>query len=145
MDDAERSRLESARVGRLATADADARPHAVPVCFALVGDDGDWIATAIDEKPKSAAASDLRRVRDVRENPRVALVVDRYAEDWADLWWVQIRGNATVLDPGDDAHRQGIQALREKYDQYEGHDLESRPAIRIDPGHVVSWDADRER
>jgi len=133
---AERSFLAAARVARLATADGGGRPHAVPICFAF---DGERIVSPVDEKPKDAAPDALRRVRDVRENPRVALVVDRYAEDWAELGWVQVRGTAVVVGADESGHDAAVAALREKYDQYADHALESRPLLRIDPGHVVSW------
>ena len=137
----ERRYLETAPLGRLATADAAGRPHVVPVCFALVGD---VVVTPIDEKPKRAEPGDLRRVRDVRERPRAALVVDHWADDWDRLGWVQVRGTATVVVPGDAGHGKGVAALRAKYDQYAAHALEERPAIRLDPGSVRSWgDLDR--
>jgi len=135
-DPAERAFLEAARVARLATADAEGRPHAVPVCFAL---DGDRVVSAVDEKPKDAEPDALRRVRDVRENPRVALVADRYSEDWTELGWVQVRGTARVLNPGDPGHASAVRALRDRYDQYAVHDLEDRPVLAVDVGHVVSW------
>jgi PPOX class probable F420-dependent enzyme len=135
-DARERRYLETARVGRLATADADGRPHAVPVCFAFAGD---ALVTPIDEKPKSVSPTELRRSRDVAVNPRVALVVDHYVEDWSRLGWVQVRGTATHLDPGEPGHSTGVRSLREKYDQYTDHALEERPAIRIAPGSVRSW------
>ena len=144
-DEQERRYLEAARLGRLATADAEGRPHVVPVCFAFVGDD---LATPIDEKPKAVGPDDLRRSRDVRENPRVAVVVDHYAEDWSGLGWVQVRGTATHVDPGDGDpddgnpdgfHADAVAALRAKYDQYATHALEERPVIRIEPGSVRSW------
>jgi PPOX class probable F420-dependent enzyme len=137
----ERRYVETARVGRLATADAEGRPNAVPVCFAL---DGDRVVTAIDEKPKTVGPDALRRVRDVRANPAVALVVDHYVEDWSALGWVQIRGTAAYLAPDDDGHTAACAALRAKYDQYADHALDERPAIRIDPGRVLSW-GDLER
>lgn len=132
----ERRYIETARIGRLATADVDGRPHAVPVCFALVDD---HIVTPIDEKPQRVSPDALRRTRDIRENPRVALIVDHYTEDWSQLGWVQVRGTATRCSPIDDSHPPGIGALREKYDQYTQHDLEERPLIRIAPGSVRSW------
>lgn len=134
--DEQRQYVERARVGRLATADADARPHAVPVCFAFVGD---RIVTPIDEKPKSVSPSALRRSRDIEENPRVALLVDHYTDDWDGLGWVQVRGTATRCSSGDPLHARGVAALEDKYDQYAGHDLDERPLIRIDPGSVRSW------
>ena len=134
--DRERRYLDSARVGRLATADAEARPHAVPVCFAL---DGESVATPVDEKPKAVDPARLRRCRDVDENPRVALVVDHYLEDWSRLGWVQVRGTAALLDPGASRHGAAVDALRAKYDQYADHALESRPVISVTPGSVRSW------
>lgn len=135
-DARERAYLEAARVGRLATADADGRPHVVPVCFAFAGD---HLVTPIDEKPKSVSPGELRRIRDVRENPRVALVVDHYLEDWSKLGWVQVRGTATHLGPDEPSHSGAVAALREKYDQYADHALEERPVVRIAPGSVRSW------
>lgn len=134
----ERRYLETARIGRLATADAEGCPHVVPVCFAFADDD---IVTPIDEKPKDVSPAALRRSRDVRENPRVALVADHYTEDWARLGWVQVRGAAALVAPGDPAHAAAVSALREKYDQYADHALEERPVIRLAPGSVRSWGA----
>ena len=128
--------LETARVGRLATADAEARPHAVPVCFALASG---RIVSPIDEKPKDAPPRALRRVRDVESNPTVALVVDHWSEDWDALGWLQVRGRASVTPPEAGGHDAAVAALREKYDQYREHALEERPLLRIDPGHAVSW------
>ena len=86
-------RLAGARVARLATAGGDGQPHLVPVTFAI---DGDLIYTAVDHKPKKSA--NLRRLRNVRENPRVALLADHYAEDWNELWWVRVDGWASVVE-----------------------------------------------
>lgn len=133
---AERAYLQQAPLGRLATADAEGNPHVVPVCFAL---DAERVVSAIDEKPQRVAPADLRRVRDIESNPRVALVVDHYSEDWSELGWVQIRGTATLPEPGEDGHGAGVRRLEEKYDQYGSHDLGSRPLLSIEPGSVRSW------
>ena len=74
---AERRYVRGARIGRLATADEHRRPHAVPVCFTLVDDS---VVIALDEKPKAAEPTALRRVQDIVANPYVALVVDHYTE-----------------------------------------------------------------
>lgn len=132
----ERRYLEASRVGRLATADVDGRPHVVPFCFALVGE---AVVTPLDEKPKRGEPADLRRVRDIEENPRVAMVVDHWSEAWDRLGWLQLRGTARLVDPGEPGHDEAIDALRAKYDQYREHALEDRPVIRIDPGSAVSW------
>ncbi|MEF8781393.1 MAG: TIGR03668 family PPOX class F420-dependent oxidoreductase [Haloferacaceae archaeon] len=136
---AERAYLETARVGRLATADERGRPNVVPFCFAL--HDG-TLVSAIDEKPQRRDPASLRRARDVRANPYVAAVVDEYSEDWSELRWVQVRGRATLVDPEDDSHGAGVDALREKYDQYRTHAIEDRPLVRVRPGHVLSWGLD---
>lgn len=128
--------LETAPLGRLATADAEGRPHVVPVCFALVEDQ---VVTPIDEKPQDVSPRNLRRCRDIEENPRVALVVDHYAEDWSRLGWVQLRGTAALVSPDHSHHEHAVTALRSKYDQYERHALEARPLIQITPGTVRSW------
>lgn len=136
ISDIERQYLETARIGRLATTDSEGRPHVVPICFTFA--DGN-IVTSIDEKPKGVDTKDLRRVRDIRANPRVALVVDHYTEDWTALGWIQVRGTATLVAANEREHESAIRELRAKYDQYADHRLEERPIIRIQPGHVVSW------
>lgn len=129
--------LHEARVGRLATADAAGQPHVVPVCFAY---DGRAIYIAIDEKPKRALPHRLRRIRNIEANPRVALVVDRYDEDWARLRYVLVSGIGQVLEGGDD-HARALALLRDKYPQYRAMRLEGRPVIRIAPRTIVAWAA----
>jgi PPOX class probable F420-dependent enzyme len=140
LDDEALAVLESARVGRLATVDAEGRPHVVPICFALVdAEAGPMLVTPIDEKSKSADPESLRRVRNVRANPRVAVVVDHYTEEWDRLGWLQLRGTARVLVPSADGHAAAIEGLRARYDQYADHALEERPVIAIEPGSARSW------
>ena len=55
----------------------------------------DMIYTAVDQKPKSGA--DLKRLRNVAENPRVTMLADVYSDDWDRLWWVRADGQAAVL------------------------------------------------
>jgi PPOX class probable F420-dependent enzyme len=109
-----RQLLATARVARLATADASGRPHLVPVVFAC---DGDVVFSAVDAKPKRT--TDLRRLDNVRANPRVALLVDHYDDaDWDALWWVRADGVARVLDAQDPLARRGVTLLVERYPQY---------------------------
>ena len=136
LDADERASLTAARVARLATADADGRPHAVPICFAL---HDDAIVTPIDEKPKTNDADALLRVRDIEANDRVAVLVDHYHENWTNLGWVKIHGTATIHHPDHDHHPEAVTALRNKYDQYHDHALEDRPIIHITPGSVHHW------
>lgn len=136
LTDEQRQYVADGRIGRLATADADGRPHVVPCCYVLY--DGD-VVTPIDEKPKDTDPTSLRRVSDIHENCRVSLVVDHYRDDWSKLGWVQLRGTARLVFPDEDAHTGGVDALRKKYDQYDSHELEELPLIRIAIGHTVSW------
>jgi coenzyme F420-0:L-glutamate ligase/coenzyme F420-1:gamma-L-glutamate ligase len=124
------------RVARLATADGAGRPHAVPVCFALAGA---AVYIALDEKPKEVPVSHLKRVRNILENPEVALIADRYAEDWSLLAFVMVRGRAELLDPDTGEHTAAVRLLRGKYHQYQTMRLEDNPVIAIRPERAASW------
>jgi len=113
---AARRRLASARVARLATAAVSGQPHVVPVTFAVDGDgDGDVIYTAVDHKPKTTV--NLRRLRNITENPQVSLLADHYSDDWDALWWARADGLAAILTrPGDTGAP--IALLASRYPQY---------------------------
>jgi PPOX class probable F420-dependent enzyme len=126
-----RARVAEARVGRLATITADGGPHLVPCCFALAGD---IVYSAVDAKPKSTLA--LRRLANVRANPRAALLVDFYADDWSTLWWVRIDGRARVIESGEERDA-ATALLTAKYDQYTSQPPPG-PVLAID---IVTWRA----
>ncbi|CAA9469563.1 MAG: Coenzyme F420-0:L-glutamate ligase @ F420-1:L-glutamate ligase / Nitroreductase family protein Rcas_3978 [uncultured Rubrobacteraceae bacterium] len=128
--------LTRQRVARLATADADGAPHAIPVCFAY---DGRTLYVALDEKPKDVPVTRLKRVRNILENPRVALVTDRYAEDWSILAYVMVRGRAALIEPGTGEHAAAVRLLRGKYHQYEAMRIQDNPVISIRPERAASW------
>ncbi len=107
-----RERFGAARVARLATADAGGRPHLVPVVFAL---EGDRVYTVVDAKPKRTTA--LRRLRNVAENPWVALLADHYEEDWAALWWVRAEGRGRVVAADAPEAQRAVELLRARYPQ----------------------------
>ena len=130
--------LEAHRVGHLATAGADGAPHVIPVCYAL---DDDALYFVADEKPKRRPARVLRRLENLRENPRAAVVVDDYDEDWTRLAWVLVRGPATIVDDAA-AHAGALARLRARYPQYRPmalDDPDAHPIVRIEPIRVVSW------
>ena len=127
--------LTRMRVGRLATADAAGQPHVVPVVFAT---DGRNIYTPLDEKPKRVQPRELKRVRNLFENPKVAFIVDHYEEDWTQLSWLLVRGTGTLVENGE-AHVTGVRLLQKKYAQYEKMSLKDRPLIVIAPSDVTSW------
>jgi PPOX class probable F420-dependent enzyme len=107
-----RRRFGTARVARLATVSGDGRPHLVPCTFAL---DGDSIYVAVDHKPKTS--TNLKRLRNIAANPRVAMLADRYDEDWQALWWARADGEASVLaEPA--AMSRPVRLLSERYSQY---------------------------
>lgn len=130
--DAERARalLGAARVAHLATADAGARPHLVPICLAL---EDDVIFSVVDHKPKRTTA--LRRLANVAENARACVLADHYDdEDWSALWWVRADGRARVLVDDDPERRRALELLAERYRQYR----EAPPA-----GPVLALDVER--
>jgi PPOX class probable F420-dependent enzyme len=140
--------LESRRA-TLATIAPDGRPRLVPCCYALrsvasASVDVLWIP--LDEKPKRLDdPHDLARVRDIRRDARVSVLVDRWSEDWGRLAWVRLEGVAALVEvagEGGDADRAAIlRALRDRYPQYRDHALEGRPLIRIDIERISGWRA----
>jgi PPOX class probable F420-dependent enzyme len=113
--DRERARLyvSTARIARLATVTSSGDPHVVPCCFVLLGD---TIYSAVDTKPKSTLA--LRRLDNLRANPRAALLVDHYEAKWSRLWWVRVDGAGRIVETEGERKR-ARQALTDKYEQYE--------------------------
>ncbi|HJZ49809.1 MAG TPA: TIGR03668 family PPOX class F420-dependent oxidoreductase [Roseiflexaceae bacterium] len=128
--------LHAQRAGRLATATRDGAPHVIPVCYAC---DGASLYIALDTKPKRVPPERLRRIRNILENPRVALVIDHYSDDWSQLAYLLIRGTAALIRPGESEHRRAIALLRERYPQYQTMPIEQQPAIAIRPAAVVEW------
>jgi PPOX class probable F420-dependent enzyme len=96
-------------VARLATVDVNGAPHVVPLVFAV---GGTTIHSAVDAKPKRTTA--LRRLANVRADPRVSVLVDHYSDDWTALWWVRADGVGRVVEesPG------SVALLAAKYHQY---------------------------
>ena len=108
-----RARFAAGRVARLATADAAGQPHLVPVVFAVAGE---TVYSAVDTKPKRSPS--LRRLSNVRENPKVALLVDQYDDaDWDALWWARADGRGRVLDAAESEAVHAIALLSERYPQ----------------------------
>ncbi|CAN5147198.1 TIGR03668 family PPOX class F420-dependent oxidoreductase [soil metagenome] len=128
-------RVAAARVARLATLRADGSPRLVPVTFAVV--DG-LICSAVDAvKPKSSPR--LARLADVRRDPRVTLLIDRYDEDWTELWWVRIDGTAEVHQDGS-LREEALAALAAKYRGYRTHPPDGELLV-LTPRRVAGWTA----
>lgn len=90
------SLLYTSRVARLATIDfEEAKPHIVPVVFAF---DGDYYYIPLDKKLKRDSNPErLRRIRNIKKNPNVALLIDEYNEDWSKLFFVMIQGKGLLI------------------------------------------------
>src|SRR5579862_8369979 len=101
--------LERARVARLATADATGQPHVIPIVFAT---DGRKLYTPLDKKPKRIAPNQLKRVRNLHENPKLALIIDHYDEDWTKLMWVMVKGSGTLVESGE-TYAAGVRLLEQ--------------------------------
>jgi len=131
-----RAKLNAARVARLATVGDQETPHLVPVCFALCAN---VLYSAIDRKPKRVAPKRLGRIRNLKNSPRVALLVDRYEENWKRLWYVMVRGKAKLVSaPGE--RKRALRSLRAKYPQYKGEMLpDDAPILRITPERIIAW------
>lgn len=126
------SRFALAPVARLATVGSDGAPHLVPVVFALRDD---VVYTAVDAKRKSTKR--LRRLANIEGNPRVSMLVDHYADDWTQLWWVRVDGVATIHHGGDEMQT-AYHLLRTKYAQYQSVPLDG-PVITVAVRRWSSW------
>lgn len=125
-------------VARLATADAEGRPHVVPICFVVCDD---RLYFVVDDKPKTRPRS-LRRLRNIAANAEVAVLVDHYEEDWTRLWFVRYEGRAAPVADAEE-YRRVLAALRAKYPQYRAMDLEmaSHPMIAVATRRSGLWRA----
>ena len=131
----ERRFLNRQRVGHLATADRQAVPHVVPICFAVRES---TLYFSIDDKPKGISRQPLKRLRNIQANPNVCVVVDCYDEDWKRLAWVMLWGRAEILADGPE-HDRAQALLRTRYRQYQAMQLSSYPVVAIRVQRTASW------
>ena len=135
LTDQARSFLNNHRVARFATAEPNGQPHVVPICYA-VSDNSLYFT--IDKKPKQLTDKPLKRIRNIQSNRHVALVVDRYEDDWTQLGWVMVQGDAALLDDGEEQTK-AQQLLKARYPQLHGMQINDLPVIAVRIKHVVSW------
>ncbi|MDP8887967.1 MAG: TIGR03668 family PPOX class F420-dependent oxidoreductase [Thermoproteota archaeon] len=130
--------IERARVARLATIDPEFKPHLVPVVFVF---DGNNFFLPVDEKRKTVKPEKLKRVRNIQNNPNVALLIDEYSEDWTRLAFIMIQGKASINRfqiQGDIQLQQAYKKLTTKYLQYQRVGI-GEMCIMIKPEKVMSW------
>ena len=108
----------------------------MPVCFCLCTTS---LYITVDEKPKRLDVP-LKRLRNIQENPAVAVTVDRWDEDWTRLAWIMLRGRADILADGDE-HDRAQDHLRQRYRQYRTMALSALPVIAVRIQRVLSWGA----
>lgn len=129
-------------VARLATLNTDGSPHQIPIVFTW-HDGCFW--SPIDGKPKQKAQ--LKRVQNVIANPTASLLIDRYDDNWAQLWWIRADLEITVVrlheaDPETlEIARQAERKLEEKYRQYETTPVLRFPEtiLSMRPTALTSW------
>ena len=118
--------LERERVAHVATV-GDGMPHLVPVCHVLAGG-----------KLYFGSGRRGRKVLNVRKNPRLAMTVDLYSDDWSHITGVMVQGRGRVIERGPRFRRR----LYAKYPQYSREaalgDSDS-VIVELTPTHVFSW------
>jgi PPOX class probable F420-dependent enzyme len=132
--------IDKATVARLATVDSECKPHVIPVVFVI---DNDYYFIPIDKKTKRSKPENLKRTKNIQQNPNVALLIDEYNEDWRKLF-IMIQGKASII--GGKQLEQNELALLEKahkllsgkYVQYQEIGI-GEYAIVIVPQKVITW------
>jgi PPOX class probable F420-dependent enzyme len=135
LSEAQRRFVTHQRIAHLATADAHAVPHVVPICFAL---SDATLYFSIDQKSKRRAPSALKRLTNITANPAVAVILDHYEENWARLGWVLLRGRAEILKSGPE-HGQAQSLLRRRYPQLHAMQIELLPVVAVRIERATSW------
>src|SRR3990170_1369145 len=126
----ERDLIPLQRVLRIATIDKNGMPHNVPVCHVM---DGDRIYFATGKKSK--------RIKNLEENGKVALVCDEYSEIWSYLKGVFVQGKTRVISKGPE-FRKLRKMLYQKYTLYEAEapiEEGNTVIVEIIPQNIVSW------
>lgn len=117
--------LKAHELCRFATASKDAKPHVVPVIYAV---DGEGVVIAIDYGNK--------KLVNLRENRKVALVVDEFRPNKG----IMVEGECEILERGKEYLRL-LQILFDKFDYYRKNpwgEGES-PILKIKPTKAVMW------
>jgi nitroimidazol reductase NimA-like FMN-containing flavoprotein (pyridoxamine 5'-phosphate oxidase superfamily) len=117
--------LRSHELCRLATASKEAKPHVVPVIYAL---DGENVVIAVDYGTK--------KLVNLRENRKVALVVDEFHPNKG----VMMEGECEILERG----REYLRLLKILFDRFEYYRKNpwgegESPILKVKPSKAVMW------
>jgi PPOX class probable F420-dependent enzyme len=133
--------IDKATVARLATVDSECKPHLIPIVFVF---DNDYYFIPIDEKTKRSRPENLKRVKNIQQNPNVALLIDEYNEDWRRLYYIMIQGRASIIGGKELEENKRVllekahKLLSDKYIQYQEIGI-GEYVIMIVPQKVVTW------
>ena len=132
-----KSLITDSSIAYLSTVSHKGHPYIVPICFVLLDQN---FYSLLDNKPKNVQLLKLKRVQNIISNPKVALIVNHYEDDWDKLWHVLIKGNGSIVS-NELERRAAIKSLKQKYGQYLHMDVDLNPVIKIRPTNIVSWGA----
>ena len=131
----EREFINTHHVAHLSTVDSKGNPHIVPIVYAF---NGEVIYTPVDSKPKKVDGTELQRIKNIRGNSTVSVVIDDYSDNWDNLAWLQVRGDAKLTNGGVE-YQKGVDLLLDKYPQYKLMNLNISMIIVITPVKIISW------
>lgn len=117
--------LNGHEVCRLATATKKGVPHVVPVIYAMDGSD---VIIVVDYG--------TRKLKNIRENGEVALVVDDYGPNRG----VTIQGKCEVLERGAE-YRRLLKLLFERFEYYRRNPWKEgeSPILKVHARSAASW------
>ncbi|MSR13170.1 MAG: TIGR03668 family PPOX class F420-dependent oxidoreductase [Gammaproteobacteria bacterium] len=135
--------LDTMPVARLALRDLDDAPEALPIVFARV-DASLW--SPIDGKPKGPAGQ-LGRLARLERAPEAMLLLDHYADEWLDLWWIRLKATTEIIPGKHPDWLPAVNALATKYPQYQTTAMfkEAPTMLRFTWRAMSWWAADGSR
>ena len=105
----------------------------MPVCHVLA-----------DGKLYFGTGNDSQKVRNLKANPHLAVLVDLYSEEWRFLKGAMVQGTARLIQRGPEFRK--IRAvLYQKYPQYPdetGLDESDDIIVEVTPLRVAAWEID---
>ncbi len=116
--------IAGARVCRIATARPDGTPHVIPVCPVFDGE----ATVYVDIGPGYATAEALRA------NPRIAVLIDEYSDDWSKLKAVLLHTRAEPTPPAE--RERAWEMIRAKFPAYREIGWEPRLTLAL---RVYDW------